>query len=272
MSRRAIHTCFLLSIAGGILILTLSFSIITPVFGLENTDLYSNRILGLSTKTQVAASPIPTHVPTPSLPIESIETYEKIASQAIQASNNAIDLMKWVIGVIITIAGGVVAYFVKSQKELIDNSIEMKKNLSIAEQRLEAGERQLHDVSSNYIQLLHELNHQSMIFIPPATAMSAFETGRITEEQYRESQIWFAWAKWFYGGDEAGFMQMREFKSSPKALPPSICRIIIMEIEQINNRSKIRGVIYDREQLMLDKLLELLDLSMAKKTIPTPGK
>jgi hypothetical protein len=93
-------------------------------------------------------------------------------------------------------------------------------------------------------------------------AMTAFEEGRISPEQYRESQIWFSWANWYYGGNEEGFLQLQIYKNSPLSLPTSIRRIMILEIEQINNRARTRGMIFDKEQELLMKILKLLDLAL----------
>jgi hypothetical protein len=210
----------------------------------------------------------PTQSPTPTVPqtVGDLDTYEKIASQAIQSSNNTLEQMKWMMGIISTvvlgIAGSVVGYFVKTQKELTDYSKEMQKKFNAADQKFESAERQLRNISSNYLQLLHELNHQSIIFLPPEMAMTAFEEGRISPEQYRESQIWFSWANWYYGGNEEGFLQLQIYKNSPLSLPTSIRRIMILEIEQINNRARTRGMIFDKEQELLMKILKLLDLAL----------
>jgi hypothetical protein len=47
---------------------------------------------------------------------------------------------------------------------------------------------------------------------------------------------------------------------------------MIMEIEQLNIRAKTRGVMYDKEQKLLEQLLTMLDLSLSKSVMKKPRK
>lgn len=219
---------------------------------------------------------VPTSTPSPqstSNVNSDIDTYEKIAAQAIQASNRTLDLMTWIVTtsvpIIVLIASAFLSYITKLQKDNLDYSNSIMKELNDVGQKLIVAEKQSSNISSNYMYLLNELNHQSIVFLPPEMAISAFDQGKITKDEFRESQIWLSWVKWFYIDKEEGFLELEIYKDSIQSLPHSIRRIMIVEIERIKEAVKKRGMIYKKEDELLKKLLFLLDLETVDKIVST---
>ena len=87
-----------------------------------------------------------------------------------------------------------------------------------------------------------------------------FENGKIDKEKYIESQAWYSWQKWKFGGDETGYKELLVHKKGLNGLPKSIIRSAIAELIEVNEKINKAGMANDRDFKNRLKLLKVLNL------------
>ena len=186
-------------------------------------------------------------------------------AKAIEASQNAVTLMEWLIITISTIFAGVVAFLFKSSEKTAKSLTTLTTAHQLSENDLRKTHELLNNLTSHYFEIQNELINITNRIIPYEVASKARELGTITEAEFEESQQWLFWQKWILLKEEEPYNSLLACKRSTIGLFLNIRRVIILELDYLEKKEKINHHLSKEELAIKAKLLVLIDLD--RKTL-----
>jgi len=222
----------------------------------------SNRLAISSTGTQQVT-------PTSSITTSNdpIQTIESVSKQAIDSSNRTLQVVQWSVSIFVLsllgIATNLTTSFSSNLKEATRRLDEIGQKFEYVNQELEETHKELESIMNNYLNLQQDLIAIESQTLPFDLATKAYENGKIDKEKYIESQAWYSWQKWKFGGDETGYKELLVHKKALNGLPKSIIRSAIAELIEINEKINKAGMANDQDFKNRLKLLKVLNLPEA---------
>jgi hypothetical protein len=191
-------------------------------------------------------TPSTTHVITSTLSYgDALGTYEKIAAKAIEASDTALETMKWVLGSVLAIAVGVVTYLYKISQEAAQRSKLAESKAQDAQNDAADVRNQINDLSKRFDRLSERYMtlHESYANLKGETvslsaALQAWDKGDISQDELIEAQQLHSWRKWIQRKDETGFRELLEDVRSGDGLVASMRSLVEEELAKVRERTE----------------------------------
>ena len=189
----------------------------------------------------------------------SLDVISQVSEKAIHASNNAVEMMKWVVVTFLGFTISAATYLGKTEKDISQKVTKIQQEYSLVSKTLDKTENQLNDLSTRYLNLQQDLYDLPSQILPYEMAIAAFEDGKIQEKQLFECQAWFSWQKWIFADDPTGYEELLIHKESREGLPVSIVRAAITVLTKLLEKKKRLGAFNTRDQDKMTKLISLLN-------------
>lgn len=202
---------------------------------------------------------------------DALQTYEKIASSAISASERALNSMQWLMGAIIglvAMAAASAAYLFRASKDTADKAKSAEVAAQSAQVAAETAVQQLKMLSDEYVKLTDNYHDMTQRYIELKNetlsldaAIRDWSRGEIPQGKLIESQQWHSWQKWTHEKDETGWLELRENVSAPDGLVPAVRTAIELELSRLRRKTSKSGSITAREKEYEQRLQTLLHAS-----------
>jgi hypothetical protein len=194
----------------------------------------------------------------------AVQTIESISRQAIETSNRTLQVVQWLVPIfvlsLIGVATNIAMSFSSTLKDATVKLSEMGRKYELVTQEFEKTHKELEKITNNYLNLQQDFVSVESQTLPFDLATKAYESGRIDRQKYVESQAWYSWQKWKFGGDETGYEELLFHKKAQKGLPKSIVRSAIAELIDVNAKINTIGAATDQDYKNRSKLLRILNL------------
>ena len=215
---------------------------------------------------------VPLPVPPPSAGVADssavsnpLALMESISKQAIETSNRTLVTVQWFVSAfvvsLLTIAVSGALTFYRYLRESAQNMSSLKEQYAGVTKDLETTHEEYAAITSRYQNLQLDFLSMDAQTMRMDMAAEAYENGRITREQYIESQAWYAWQKWKFGRDATGFEELLTYKEALDGLPKSIIRSAIAELSDLQSKMKKPGMATSADADTQEKLKRLLNIS-----------
>jgi len=195
---------------------------------------------------------------------DPIQVIESISRQSIEASNRTLQLVQWLVPIFVLSFVGIATNIVTSfSKEIRESTIkleEMGRKFELMSHEFEKTHKQLETITNNYLNLQQDFVSVESQTLPFDLATKAYENGRIDQQKYIESQAWYSWQKWKFGGDETGYEELLVHKRAQNGLPKSIIRSAVAELIDLNSKINTVGAAIDQDYKNRSRLLKVLNL------------
>lgn len=219
------------------------------------------------TKNQTITNAIPTALPAVSTPItygDALNTYQNIASSAIQASERAMNSIMWIVGAMIALstgAAGVGAYLYRTARDTSERAREATK--ASAEAKIAATEAKVQldllkndysELFGQYKELFNQFTELKLKTKPLHELLNAWEKGEIPDSEIQEAMQLSSWHKWIKDKNDIGWFELAEIIPI-QGLNPKLRSLLRLELEKIEKEKKRSKAV----QLHKKRLMSLLD-------------
>lgn len=225
----------------------------------------------------VNANPQPSQTPQQNVTVvstlsysDALQTYEHVATSAIQSSERALDVTKWLIGAFLalsTLAAGAAAYLYKTAKEAGDKAQRAEAAAQDARTAALKTENRINELSTQYAQLVEKYIEISKQYLEHRGTSSSldrdlqsWEDGEITREKIIETQQWHSWHKWVNGKKTTGWTELFEIARFGDGLVPIVKAAIQVELENVKRKLISKTTPSDDENEYKKRLCNLLNI------------
>lgn len=144
---------------------------------------------------------------------DALGTYEKVATTAIHASEQAVALSNWLIGIVAglaTLATAAAAYLYKTAIEASEKARLAESAAQAAREAAISVSNQLQSLLGRYDRLFDQYEQLREKTLSLDAALQAWDRGEISQDEVLETQQWGSWKKWKQDRDDTGWMELKE--------------------------------------------------------------
>jgi len=224
-------------------------------------------------RNQIIVNTIPTALPAVSTPItygDALNTYQNIASIAIQASERAMNSIMWIVGAMIALstgAAGVGAYLYRTARDTSERareatkaSTEAKVAATEAKVQLDLLKKDYGELFEQYKELFNQFTELKLKTKPLHELLDALEKGEASESDLYEAMQLSSWRKWTKENSEIGWFELAEMMPK-QGLNHKLRLLIQLELKKIEKEKKRSKAV----QLYKKRLMNVLNNSHFEK-------